>query len=51
MRALPPSRILGPALGQVELEVDGHVLGVRRDAEADADLAVRDLPADPVYWR
>ena len=35
--------IVGPALGQIQLEVDGDVLLRRRDRQADADLAVRDL--------
>src|SRR6266496_3691176 len=42
-RLFPSRRTLGPALRQVELEIDWHVLGARGDAEADANLAVGDL--------
>jgi hypothetical protein len=36
-------RAVGPTGGQVQLEVDGQVLGARGDAEADAHLTVGDL--------
>src|SRR5262249_19078408 len=39
----PSSGIFRPQLRQVECEVDWYMLGSRRDAEADADLAVGDL--------
>src|SRR5579859_939061 len=35
--------VVGPHLGQVELEVHGDLLGARRDRQAHADLAVGDL--------
>ncbi len=38
--ALP---VIGPHFGQVQVEVDGDLLGTRRDGQADADLAVGDL--------
>src|SRR6185312_10984760 len=38
-----PSGVVGPRLGQVELEVDGDLLRVTRDCEADSDLAIRDF--------
>ena len=34
------SRVVGPALGQIQLEVEGQVLGPSGDTEADAHLAV-----------
>ena len=36
-------RVVGPAGGQIQLEVDRDVILRRRDREADADLAVGDL--------
>jgi hypothetical protein len=42
-----PTRIVRPRLGQVQLEVDGEMLGPGRDAEADADLAIGDLASGP----
>jgi hypothetical protein len=36
-------RVLGPTLGQVQLEIDGSVRAPGRDAEAHADLAIADL--------
>ena len=35
--------VLGPALGEVEPEVDGHVRTARGERERDADLTVGDL--------
>ena len=40
---LAASSAVGPGLGQVQLEVDGEVLGTSGDAEADANLAVGDF--------
>jgi hypothetical protein len=47
---LSSSRLIGrPGFGKIELEVDRDVLSLGRDAEADCDLAVRDLAGGPVY--
>jgi hypothetical protein len=40
---LATSGVVVPGFGQVQLEVDGEVLGPGGDAEADANLAVGDL--------
>src|SRR5438876_4665906 len=43
-RLLASDDVVDPRLGHVEREVDGYVFVLRRDRQADADLAIADLP-------
>src|SRR5216683_3326712 len=47
LRFLAPLSALGPALWQIQLEIDRKLLGPCRHGQADADLAIGDLACRP----